>query len=239
MPPEEEKPNYYKILGLKPDATEKQIKSAHRKMAKKYHPDIVTEETKRVEYGIKFKHIQEAYEILMDARKRKLYDAGHDVDEKSIQMVNQEIVNLFNNIIIEQYTVYCEDANKCYDVFDSSPKKRSINMLKRIKNHFSEIINKKEIEVKNISLQIKFMTKIQNKITTTEEENLYIKAHENIVSDLLSIKASAELLVDNMKLGLELIENYNEEFPDLYPEDKESGNLLLTWVTDTNKPHWK
>lgn len=62
--------DYYDILGVKPDAGEADIKSAYRKLARKYHPD------KNKEAGAeeKFKSINEANEVLKDAEKRRSYD---------------------------------------------------------------------------------------------------------------------------------------------------------------------
>ena len=61
--------NYYEILGVEPDASNDVIKSAYRKLARKYHPDIAGES------GVeKFKEVTEAYETLSDETKRKRYD---------------------------------------------------------------------------------------------------------------------------------------------------------------------
>ena len=60
--------NYYEILGVTPDSDAVEIKSAYRKLARKYHPDINAN-------GInKFKDISRAYETLSDAKKRHQYD---------------------------------------------------------------------------------------------------------------------------------------------------------------------
>jgi DnaJ-class molecular chaperone len=63
--------NYYKILGLSGSASEKDIKKVYRKLAFKYHPDKKPADKRAEE---KFKEINEAYEILSDARKRLSYD---------------------------------------------------------------------------------------------------------------------------------------------------------------------
>jgi len=68
------KRDYYEVLGVSKDADDKQIKSAFRKLAKKYHPDL----NKDKDAPEKFKEVQEAYEVLSDEKKRKTYDQfGH------------------------------------------------------------------------------------------------------------------------------------------------------------------
>jgi molecular chaperone DnaJ/curved DNA-binding protein len=60
--------DYYKILGVDRNADEKAIKSAYRKLARKYHPDVNKGQDAR------FKEINEAYEVLSDPEKRRRYD---------------------------------------------------------------------------------------------------------------------------------------------------------------------
>lgn len=63
--------DYYEILGVDRKATQKEIKDAYRKLARKYHPDANKEDKETEE---KFKEISEAYEALKDPKKRKEYD---------------------------------------------------------------------------------------------------------------------------------------------------------------------
>ena len=62
--------DYYKILGVERDADAAEIKKAYRKMARKYHPDVNSSHDSEE----KFKEVNEAYDVLKDAEKRKSYN---------------------------------------------------------------------------------------------------------------------------------------------------------------------
>ena len=69
------KRDYYDVLGVKKDATPEEIKKAYRALAKKYHPDVSSEDNAEE----KFKEVQEAYDTLGDQEKRSQYDQfGHN-----------------------------------------------------------------------------------------------------------------------------------------------------------------
>ena len=71
----EQKRDYYEVLGIQKGATDAEIKSAYRKLAKKYHPDANPGDA---EAEAKFKEASEAYAVLSDSEKRKKYDQfGH------------------------------------------------------------------------------------------------------------------------------------------------------------------
>jgi len=68
------KRDYYDVLGVSRTASDADVKSAYRKLARKYHPDV----NKAPDAGEKFKEATEAYEVLSDPPKRKMYDQfGH------------------------------------------------------------------------------------------------------------------------------------------------------------------
>jgi molecular chaperone DnaJ len=70
------KRDYYDVLGVQRDADLQQIKRAYRKLAREHHPDVNQHDPECEE---KFKEATEAYEVLCDSDKRRLYDAyGHD-----------------------------------------------------------------------------------------------------------------------------------------------------------------
>src|SRR5579862_2124320 len=65
------KQDYYELLGVSRKAAQKEIRQAYRKLARKYHPDLNPGDKSAEE---KFKQVQEAYDVLSDAKKRQMYD---------------------------------------------------------------------------------------------------------------------------------------------------------------------
>ena len=69
------KRDYYEVLGIPRTATTDEIRKAHRKLVRQYHPDVARNNAKSEE---KFKEVQEAYDVLSDAARKKNYDQfGH------------------------------------------------------------------------------------------------------------------------------------------------------------------
>ena len=75
------KRDYYEVLGVAKNADEKTIKKAYRKLAKKYHPDT---NAGNPDAEKKFKEVTEAYSVLSDPEKKKMYDQfGHAAFDQS------------------------------------------------------------------------------------------------------------------------------------------------------------
>ena len=98
--------NYYKILGVKENCTNKEIKTAFRKLSKEYHPDI------NKDGESKFKEVKMAYEVLIDEDKRNEYnkygyinssiDINGEIDAFIVDYLFEEILNnnnQFNDFI--------------------------------------------------------------------------------------------------------------------------------------------
>ncbi|NLG26815.1 MAG: DnaJ domain-containing protein, partial [Chloroflexi bacterium] len=69
-----DKRDYYTVLGVERNADKEQLRTAYRKLALRYHPD----RNKEPDAEVRFKEINEAYEVLNDDEKRSIYDRyGH------------------------------------------------------------------------------------------------------------------------------------------------------------------
>lgn len=84
--------DYYKILGVDKNASNKEIKKAYRELSKKYHPDV------NPQGEIKFKEITEAYETLGDDEKRKQYDNPNPFGNFS-NMGSDDLRDMFNKFM--------------------------------------------------------------------------------------------------------------------------------------------
>src|ERR1041384_365919 len=70
----------YRLLGVSQKATDREIKSAYRKMAREFHPDV----SASPDANNQFAEISNAYHILADPRRRAAYDRGEDFDSRRI-----------------------------------------------------------------------------------------------------------------------------------------------------------
>jgi len=115
------KRDYYEILGIAKEASPEDVKKAYRSKALKFHPDRVPPE-KKTEAEEKFKEISEAYAVLVDAEKRKLYDTyGHaGIDSRfSEQDIfrNADFSNIFGDGFGSMFEGFFQDLG--FDLFGS------------------------------------------------------------------------------------------------------------------------
>ena len=121
--------DYYQILGISKTATNKDIKTAYRKLAFKYHPDKNKEDTEE-----KFKQIVNAYSILSNEDKRRNYDMGN-------------LDGIFSNINFEE--IYKSFADMFTDFTLNMPKtlKKGNDIEYNINVSLEDVYNKVEKEL--------------------------------------------------------------------------------------------
>ena len=106
-----EKRDYYEVLGVSKNATDDEIKSAFRKLAKKYHPDV----SKEPDAAEKFKEAQEAYAVLSDESKRQFPIFPKDVTkyhDRILPVYNREQAYRKEKELSEKQKQYATDFYK-------------------------------------------------------------------------------------------------------------------------------
>ncbi|MEO0083554.1 MAG: molecular chaperone DnaJ [candidate division WOR-3 bacterium] len=127
------KRDYYEVLGVSRNATTDEIKQAYRRLAKQYHPDMNPDNRKQAEE--KFKELSEAYEVLVDEEKRRLYDQyGHEGVSQRFSPGGfqwrdfshaEDLKDIFGDIF--DFSSIFRDFNEgsIFDLFTRSPTRRA------------------------------------------------------------------------------------------------------------------
>ena len=167
----------YQDLRIKKTATEKQIKSAYRKLAKEFHPDKNGDKTSQELQAMEsvFKRINDAYEILSDPAKRKIYDETGEEEDKDFNI----------NVAFNEFLSKCiHQMSDMQFLFDS--------VLTPINNECVQHINKNTIQIAKNNQLIDRIVNLQS--TVKAPKNI------NVLSDMLYSKAD-ELLKHNKDLS--------------------------------------
>lgn len=145
----EQKRDYYEVLGINKTATQDEIKSAYRKLAKQYHPDL----NKSPDAPQKFKEVQEAYEVLSDQQKRAQYDQfGHAAFDNNGANGFQQGFNGFQGSGFEDFG----DINDIFSSFfgGGSTRSRRSNMprkgedrLIQVKINFDQAVKGTKVDI--------------------------------------------------------------------------------------------
>ena len=221
--------DYFKILGINRNATDKEIKSAFRKLAKKFHPDLHPHDEK---VESEFKEINEAYEILSDQEKKKSYEqylnywfknrdgnsrgSYRDKNNKPLK----EYLN-FDDFLSDLIGRFSEVGQDIFSNISSVNESQSLNLDAEfnLQISFEEALNgtKKNLLVNNESIEVKIPKGIQTgqKICIENKGNiqtgkgkrgdlwikLSVKSHSIWKTKGLDIYANLPISLDELALG--------------------------------------
>ncbi|WOX79161.1 DnaJ C-terminal domain-containing protein [Candidatus Shikimatogenerans bostrichidophilus] len=141
--------DYYKILGVSKNASLNEIKQAYRKLAIKYHPDK-NQNNKIAEE--KFKEAAEAYSVLSDSNKKKMYDRNKENYSENYSYTEEAMDDIFSNfgdIFSESFTDFnFTRKKKKYNKIKGSNLRINLNVtLEEIYNGVEKIIKVKRLKV--------------------------------------------------------------------------------------------
>ena len=146
--------NYYELLNVDSDASTSEIKSAYRKLARIYHPDV-NKDTDAID---KFKEITSAYETLCNGLERQKYDTIHHIFRKDktfeFEYQKQETKQEPNENLTKEQNKPHDDKTEKQTRPNKNPKSReknnkksfSINILKTVKHYISRLKRNKKIK---------------------------------------------------------------------------------------------
>ena len=122
--------DYFKVLGINRNATDKEIKNAFRQLARKFHPDLHPND---VEAESEFKEINEAYEILSDQEKKKSYEKYlsywlNDRNDKSDDFDKKKNYIGFDDFLSDLLGRFNEVGQEIYSNISSDNKAHSLNL---------------------------------------------------------------------------------------------------------------
>ena len=224
--------DYFKILGISRNATDQEIKSAFRKLARQFHPDLHPNDEKAES---KFKEINEAYETLSDKEKKKSYEhylsywfMMRDGKSRDFYMRNNDkgfdeysnFDDFFNNLI----TRFSEVGQEIYSNISSEKKSQSLNLDAQfdLQITFSEALNgtKKNLLVNDERIEVEIPKGIQtgSKIRIKNKGNIQkgkgkrgdlfievsVKTHPIWKVKGLDIYADLPVSLDELALGAKI-----------------------------------
>lgn len=189
---------YYDILGVKPNATEKQIHKAFKKLSKKYHPDKAPKD-KLKEYTEKFKKINHVNEILTDPQKRELYDLGGEnaFDGSTINrnfMANggrifRDVFNNFDDIFNAYFPNSKTHTSNARSDINVNVNGKSVGTYRRQRRQHDNIYKELEITLEEVFKGVKKRICFKRKINGIEEDaTVYLRIPKGCKDDIILVK---------------------------------------------------
>lgn len=209
------KQTLYEIIGVEPNATQKQIKTAYRELSKSNHPDKMGSESRQSE-------INHAYEVLSDSVSRARYNnTGQEKDTERNQKVQNFLANIFFGLLNQ-----IEDPT-------------TVNLIEKIDQHIVKMINQSSAGIKEMEKQEKKFKKVESKLKTKGDNNLIILITRQL-DELKKHIASEKEHVQFMTDIIEIIKDYSFEFEipeetNKFSIDKEAEEFMSYFFTSRKR----
>lgn len=181
--------DYYSLLGITKEATDKEIIAAYRNKANVFHPD------KEGGDANMFAHIRRAFEVLVDKEKRERYDTyGHFSDE-DVSVANNYMMGLINHLV------------------ESDVDLGTVDIVTSLKKKITQDIQVTNIELRNVIGKIHRIEKAEKRTTT----KLLLQVFTNNRIKLEDRKEKMDTDLNTLRVAKALVETFVYEFEQIAP----------------------
>lgn len=201
--------DYYEVLGLDATATSNEIKTAYRKLASKYHPDKLSQQSEE-QAGEHFKEIEEAYRVLKDSVSRAHYDqTGEGKMPKSSDIAVKKIVHLFQKYIrmAVEKELAMESLNDVAPLSNRWAGPDSI--LAGVRGELEKERKEMDATVDGLTKAVAKLNKYKRKVISRGKTNLYLQVIEQQLQGMSAALASAGIELIALGTALESLDDYS------------------------------
>jgi len=170
----------YKILGVEPSASQKEIKTAYKSLAQQLHPDKNPDEAER------FEEISLAYAILKNEDDRANYDrTGSTERAPSIESKAEAVLaQMFNTLLADENAIYSD-------------------IIGTIRSNVNIQINNIQINITKMNKNTKFLEQIKERLACKNKEGMLIQA---IDANIQNNKQALDMAEQELKMGAKAVE---------------------------------
>lgn len=197
--------NPYDILDIDRDATDDEIKLAHRSKAKETHPDVKGGDR------TKFEDVQFAKTLLLDHRRRQKYDATGDATEETADTMLSAAVGIMINFFDTRCREYFHNG------FNPMLDPRRKNMIRdfHVSTH-AEIAGLRDM-ISNMDKGASVFKDMIDRTTTDEKNNFLVQHYNREITKIAQEKAKAERRIEELTFAIELSKKYGFRFEEMDP----------------------
>lgn len=205
------KKNPYDTLDVDRDATDDEIKRAHRIKARQTHPDVIGGDREE------FEEVQFAKTLLLNHKRRQRYDETGDAAEEN----PNTLLNSAIGIMVSFFDM------KCGEYFNSNfnpqvdPRRR--NMIKEFQAKVNGDIANMENAISNMTTAIDVFKDMVKRTTTKEKNNFLVQHYQFKIAGITQEMERAKRTCEEMRFAIELSKKYGFRFEEIDPDVFQQG----------------